>query len=193
MTRPRLTGTRWLFAIVASVILAPGLTWAAVRADLDGDGVLDSVRVERSAAAGTRVLLDSSGHPSTRVLASREQVSAVAAADVDRDGQNDLVATSPKHGLIIWRNLGHGRFAKRHRMPALTRPWLPQLLPRGALGAAEDPSDSRNGDELVHGDALFAGRFVAVPASTPDRLVPQNRTAFSWHLDRTRPSRGPPA
>ena len=57
-------------------------------------------------------------------LHARESLERVALADIDNDGQVDILA-APRDGvLMLWRNAGHGRFARAalprqtHRMIA---------------------------------------------------------------------------
>src|SRR5262249_62396616 len=47
-------------------------------------------------------------HP--RLLRSTDPIAAYTVADVDNDGDLDILATSDRSGLLLWRNAGRGRF-----------------------------------------------------------------------------------
>ena len=48
-----------------------------------------------------------------RIVWSRDPIEATALADVDNDGDLDLLASSPRHALIVWRNTTDG-FVREH-------------------------------------------------------------------------------
>jgi FG-GAP-like repeat len=48
----------------------------------------------------------------TRFVHSREPLDRVALADIDNDGDVDILAAPRDGALMVWRNAGHGRFAR---------------------------------------------------------------------------------
>jgi len=48
--------------------------------------------------------------PHVRVIRSREAIDALAIADIDDDGNPDILASARAGGLVMWRNAGHGDF-----------------------------------------------------------------------------------
>jgi len=48
--------------------------------------------------------------PHVRVIHSRESIDALAVADIDDDGNPDILASARGGGLVVWRNAGHGNF-----------------------------------------------------------------------------------
>jgi len=93
----------------ASALLVPVAARAdSVRTDFDGDGVRD--RIEVSAPATELAVRLSNGRTLQRLQAD-DLILRFVVADVDRDGDSDVVATTGRSGLRIWINRGRGRFA----------------------------------------------------------------------------------
>ena len=107
--------TPWLFVLALPVWLGLALPASAqtLTADINGDGVPD--RVEAGRAPGEVVVHVSGGRAAQR-LDSTGAVIALAIADIDQDGDSDLVATiaGSRHlRLLVWINAGGGRFVPR--------------------------------------------------------------------------------
>ena len=69
-------------------------------------------RVTLSAeGAGTLISLRY-GASHIHLVHARVALERVALADVDRDGDEDIVAVPREGVLLVWRNAGHGRFAR---------------------------------------------------------------------------------
>ena len=78
--------------------------------DFDGDGRVDSALIQ-DGAGERRISVQLSGSPSAIRLEAH--VSAVIEDDIDRDGDLDLVASTPDGDVLIWLNDGHGRFTRQ--------------------------------------------------------------------------------
>jgi len=90
---------------------------AAIAADFNGDGVLDSVVLPNPPA--TTIVIQLSGS-APQILKLSVPIISVVAADIDHDGHLDLSALTVRRGLLVWLNkAGRGRFAplKKHRAP----------------------------------------------------------------------------
>ena len=118
-----------------------------------------------------------------RVIESIDPIDALAVADVDNDGDLDILASARDGQLVMWRDAGNGQFrlatAPPHRI--VSRPVArigrchhagapiqagddryDAALPRAPAVAADGPSAAR-----------FAVRFVSV--SVPVRQRPSGR------------------
>lgn len=99
--------------------LAPCLAVAApsrqVQVDLDGDRVPDRGTIV--SATQIRLRLTQSGRE--QVLIAPRALVGLVAADINRDGAFDLVASLTDGSLIVWLNDGHGRLDRaRPRTPS---------------------------------------------------------------------------
>ena len=89
----------------ATPLATSGADWAMPSADVDGDGDVDLFTVSRN-APGVAWHENDGGSPpafSMHVIATDPIGGATArAADLDGDGDPDLVSTSPEEGLVVW-------------------------------------------------------------------------------------------
>jgi hypothetical protein len=164
-------------ALVAVAVLAgirPGP--APVRAGSDtGDAIWRPVNVAWPAGL-TSVSEDATG----------DIVSAIT-ADIDADGDLDVVATDQSLNLLVWVNDGTGHLTRqrpRHSGGESTTPGDPALerrLPSPGLSTLNDPPSARLG-QRPHVDASLP-RANRPPAADP--FVPSATTSH-------RPSRAPP-
>ena len=89
----------------------------ALHADLDGDGVRDRIDL---AFRLTELDVRLSDSRATQRLTLDDVILRVVVADIDRDGDPDLLARTRQTGLQIWINTGHGYFARQSsKSPAL--------------------------------------------------------------------------
>jgi hypothetical protein len=106
---------RFILATLCGVaaLLAPTLAQAdSLRADLDGDGIRDRIEF----GPGSRELaIRLSATRRWQRLQSHDLIVRFVIADVDHDGDPDLVASTRRSGLRIWINKGRGLFAARSR------------------------------------------------------------------------------
>lgn len=78
--------------------------------DFDGDGRVDTALIQ-DGAGDRRISVQLSGSPNAVHLET--PVTGVIEADVDHDGDLDLVAATPSGDLLIWLNDGYGRFTRQ--------------------------------------------------------------------------------
>ena len=108
-----LVARKLILAAICSLaaLLVPSLAQAdTVRADLDGDGVRDRVEFKR----GSREFaIRFSSTQQWQRLRVHDLIVTFVLADVDRDGNPDLVANTRTSGVHVWINKGRGFFAAR--------------------------------------------------------------------------------
>jgi hypothetical protein len=119
----------------ASALLVPVAALAdSLHTDFDGDGVRD--RIEVSARSTELAVRLSNGRALQRLKAD-DLILRFVVADVDRDGDSDVVASTGRSGLQIWINRGSGRFAAlpvpRHK-PRRSRHFIGSHTQSGDLG-----------------------------------------------------------
>jgi hypothetical protein len=112
-----LGGTLW-----AAVARAPGFTPFVPQAlpqgapgDFDGDGRPDEALIQ-DGVDGHHVSVRLSGSPGAVLL--DEEVVGVIAADIDHDGDVDLVTAAPSGQVVNWLNDGRGRFTRQQASPS---------------------------------------------------------------------------
>ena len=173
-----------LLLIGALLLLFPtGAAAQISEADFDGDGVCDQVfRGPHPEDLSVRL----SNTPQPQRLQLRRPVVRFTTADVDADGDRDIVATTADPGLDIFLNLGRGRFRVIHAAPV--RQW--QSGPR--IGAASTSPESDNASDGPAGSATL--RPAAVRGPSPAVPVRHVVTTFAARpVSRGIDPRGPPS
>jgi len=117
-------GARGLVTIVFLSLLAGARPATAESARAPLDPRIHSIGLA-DRPDGSVVSVELQGSTRLRLLRSVEHLAAIVLADVDADGDLDILASTIRQGLLLWRNAGHGHFV-------LAR--LPKA--RDALGAA---------------------------------------------------------
>jgi hypothetical protein len=148
-----------LCALVAFVV--PATAGAEpLRADLDGDGVHDRIAISRRPGV---LALRLSGARRSLYLRANDFIVRFVVADIDRDGDADVVAETRRSGLRFWINKGGGRFALQspHVRPRTLRPHHVKPIVRGVQGLREDDRALNDTNRLS----------VAVPSPISDGLV----------------------
>ena len=126
------------------------------------DARIDAVHVANE-ADGSLVAVKLSGRHRPRILRSVERLVTIVLADVDADGDVDILATTIRQGLLVWRNSGRGRFI-------LAR------LPKARDGLGSGPRVSSHAPGSKHNEPSEANPdFALAPAAgLCDPLVVQS-------------------
>lgn len=181
-------GLRAVLLAFAATLFLPVSTWAqSILIDLNGDGIRDRIAVEyRPDEVIVRL------GQTDRVLRLRapEAVDRLAAVDIDRDGDSDIVASTQGPSLHVWMNHGRGRFVPATR-PVATRFSIRELRSGAFSPAAAQADEPATAERDL--TALLArrsdGRAVLEAARQPSRpRAPARHTAIRLLVPR-----GPPA
>jgi hypothetical protein len=101
--------------------------------DFDGDGRVDVARIQHD-ARGSSIVVQLSDAAHTAHLDAN--VNAVVERDVDRDGDLDLIATTPTGDVLIWINDGHGAFTRQDVSRTSHLATQARLVPSGPTRSA---------------------------------------------------------
>src|SRR5947207_9180538 len=127
-------------ALLFGAMLIPAARADTLHADFDGDGVRD--RIDLSAPF-TELDVRLSTYRGLQRLSSDDLICDVVVADIDRDGDPDVLASTRHAGLQIWINTGRGFLATRS-------PGAPRIGHGGR--AAVGGRSSRLGDDSTCND-----------------------------------------
>jgi hypothetical protein len=139
--------------------------------------------------AGTLIRVTYLGamRPHTRVLRAPHAIDALAVADVDNDGDLDILAAGQSGALVLWRNAGRGRFviAPAPHRRGLTRR---EVSIRGVLDT---------GEPIQSGDERYSAALPRAPDTAADSVdTPHVLRASSLVLSACTPcppGRAPPS
>jgi hypothetical protein len=183
--------TPWLFLLALPLWLAMVVPGAAqtLTADIDGDGISD--RIE-AGEPGDGVLVQLSGRGPAQRLRAAGQILDLALADIDQDGDTDLVATTAGHRhirLLVWTNAGAGHLVSRSpvRIPSGPRLVRARLRVPADIPVLDDLSDRP--DSVVTLPSLHGGQGALTGEPLP---VAVDSLPTRPHTFRRAP-RGPPA
>jgi hypothetical protein len=116
---------------------------------------------------GTLIRITYAGRarPHTRILRSRDPIDSLAIADVDNDGDLDILGARESGGLVLWRNAGRGRFVlaaapDRHGLTRRETAWRPVL---------ESTAPIQSGDERCSAAMARAPGAAADSVEIPHR------------------------
>jgi len=155
--------------VVALLGVAPGAAAEAATAPLDTR--IDTVRFANQ-ADGSVVSVKLRGRPRPRILRSVERLVAIVIADVDADGDLDILAATIRQTLVLWRNAGRGHFVLT-RLPkarnALGR--VPRVSRDRRVSAHDQPGESSADSAIPRtghgGDPLVLRSFVLSESFSP--------------------------
>jgi hypothetical protein len=91
--------------IFFALLAVPWVTSAAAPIEARIDGVHVTERGD-----GSVVSVKLRGRMKPRLLRSVERLVSIVIADVDADGDLDILASTIREGLLLWRNAGRGHF-----------------------------------------------------------------------------------
>ncbi len=146
---------------------------------------INSVTIH-SEGTGTLIAVTFAGRRHPRLLRSSDPIDAYAVADVDNDGDLDILATSNRHGLLLWRNAGRGRFvfASPSRVH-LTHPRAPEIRHRPRLEDGPIAADDRYEAAMPRAPGGHWSNRAAAVVFLSDPFTPPAPTVH-------RPGRAPP-
>jgi hypothetical protein len=171
---------------------------AAVRADFNGDGILDSATLA-TLEPGPRpaIHLTLSGGGPSLLLILRERPVTLIAADLDHDGRMDLAGVSRHTGLFFWKNRGDNRFTRVRRPVRGTPRSTPLMLtPGDGLQSPREPDGELTPAVSSHEDhsgALHADDRAGPPAIASTRVGPTSFRVPQHLTGQSTGSRAPPA
>jgi len=150
---------RGLVSIAFLALLAVPRPAAADAGKVAVDTRIDAVRVSDQ-PEGSVVSVKLHGRTRPRILRSVERLVAIVIADVDADGELDILAATIRQTLVLWRNAGRGHFV-------LAR------LPKARDSLARVPRVSRDKRASAHEQPFEGSADSAIPrtGSTGDPLV----------------------
>ena len=175
--------------VLAAICVTPVVARAQLlSADMNGDGSRDRIEVGRDPA---ELIVRISNRRIQRLRAGGPIVRLVL-ADVDHDGDADLVASTSRLGLHIWRNRGDGRLVRlRGHSSCWWRPARDSLdnsTPRSGDDTAAIDERRERTRVLVAASALVAPP-VLVRVRAHDLTQPHTRLPFRPSIARGPPSR----
>ena len=139
----------------------------------DGEGSLLAVRF--------------AGHPRARLIRSTDPIASYTVADIDNDGNLDILAASDRSGLLVWHNAGRGRFVLAAISPR-------QLTHRPAPAARRV---AHVDDGPLAADERYDAAMPRAPThsgSDPAAAVQSAASPFAPSTSRLpRPGRAPPS
>jgi hypothetical protein len=128
-------------------------------------------------------------HAHTRTILSAEAIDALAIADVDNDGDSDIVAAARTGTLRLWRNAGRGRYELAPALVARNARPATRVVRVGRAGLVDDPVQA--------GDERYDAALPRAPALACDPCLfsaPHARArSFGAILPSSSPGRAPPS
>jgi hypothetical protein len=176
------TPVRSLIATLVAILALAGSASAAVRHH--GGHWQHQVRLVPLPGGGTSIHVGGRGRA---VVLSAEAIGAAAVRDIDADGDLDIIA-SGGNGLVVWRNLGSGRYA------LAPPPAKAKLRHRSGPGIAPLRTPAR-----ASGLSEQRQQLAAAPSTLTTRIGPARSSAAPHHIvvhtpaARSHAGRAPPS
>lgn len=171
-------------AVLVSLVCGPkAVTAQVVVADLNGDGVRDSIEAGPS---GAELVVHTSHRHRAQRLRLPDRVVRVVVGDINRDGRADIIATTRRAGIFVWLNSGRGRFRSSQPVRSPAAYWRHDRSADNTSG-----SNATDDDVDVVSIALPATRTDTQVESTLSPFLPSCISLRTRHA-RPRVSRGPP-
>lgn len=174
---------RGLASIVFFALLAlPRVAAADAAAAPALDARIDAVRVADE-SGGSLVAVKLRGRSRPRILRSVERLAAIVIADVDADGDLDILAATIRQGLLLWRNAGRGHFVLARLPKARDALGHVQRASRDRRASAHEQPGESSADTAIprtesSGDPLVLRSFVLSESFSPltqYRVAPSGR------------------
>ena len=160
-----MTSRRVLLAALAALLAVLGASPASAAPAAHRNHPRISAITLTPEGSGTliRITYHGATRPHTRILRSHEPIDALAVADVDNDGDLDILAARQGGGLVLWRNAGRGQYV------VAMAPHRDTLTPGGVAmrGVLETDEPMQSGDERCSAALPRAPAAAADPVETP--------------------------
>jgi hypothetical protein len=173
---------RGLASLFFFALLAIPCAVSAEAAAAPADARIDGVRIADQ-ADGSVVSITLRGRMRPRLLRSVERLVSIVIADVDADGDLDILASTIREGLLLWRNAGRGHFVLARLPKARDALAGVPRVSRGTRESAHDEpgegsTDSAPADIESGSDPLVLRSFVLFESFSPlaqYRVAPTGR------------------
>lgn len=179
---------RALLAVLTALLLVSAAAPARA-ADLHRDRSLSITLTPEGSGTLIRITYVGRQHAHTRTIRSAEAIDALAIADVDNDGDPDIVAAARTGTLRLWRNAGRGRYELAPALVARNARPATRVVRVGRAGLVDDPVQA--------GDERYDAALPRAPALASDPCLfcaPHARArSFGAILPSSSPGRAPPS
>ena len=173
-----------LLAVVCGLLLGSSRADASFRHPRRPHPI-QTVRVNAD-GAGTVIAVEFAGRVRPRFIHSATPVDALAVADVDNDGDLDILAASMRDGLVLWRNAGRGHFVLARAPAACVLKPRPGAWLTGRSDRNRAPADADRLEAEIPRTSIVQIYFDTVP------FVVSADDAPPYRPHRPRQGRAPP-
>jgi hypothetical protein len=174
--------------VLAGVLFTPAAAVAqSLQVDLNGDGVRDRVD---AGARRTELTIYIANQRRIQLLRTDDAIVRLAIADVDSDGDSDLVASTRRVGLHVWINHGRGRFVRLVSPDARSR-GTSRLASLHTSARQTGSSNEWNDDAklLIQPTTYGSAHACIATRARPPSRTPDNKLRFDRRVPRGPPCR----